>query len=172
MNETNKTKEGQTEAVFYNLNNVYLTPNEKIDVESWFQAPGNVMTYIFYVLAIWSAYNTLSWLVIIGISVLINIIVGILNWYIYNKKIIRILGLTLFHPYVVGFFGIIVGTFLFSKSHIILAIISVLVGIFGFLFLEVHIFIYSILAKKYHMHPKYTLFKDSMDTNFHLIMKP
>jgi len=162
MNKINKIKEKvekNTEANVYNLNNSYLTSDEKIDVESWFQLPGNVMTYIFYIVAIWSTYESLSWLWIIGIPIILNIIIGIFNWYLYNRKIIRILGLTLFHPYVVGFLGIIAGIFLFLKSQILLAVVSVFAGIFSFFFLEVHILLYSLLAGKYHMHPKYVFFK-------------
>jgi len=124
------------------------------------------MTYVFYAVAIWSTYESLSWLWIIGIPIILNIIIGIFNWYFYNKKIVRILGLTLFHPYVIGFFGIIVGIFLFLKSQILLAIISAFVGVFSFFFLEVHILLYSLLAGKYHMHPKYVFFKRFYEHKF------
>jgi len=36
MNKIKKEIEKNTEAKFYNLNNTYLTPNEKIDVEVGF----------------------------------------------------------------------------------------------------------------------------------------
>ncbi|MDP3934933.1 MAG: hypothetical protein Q8Q46_01805, partial [Candidatus Giovannonibacteria bacterium] len=96
---------------------------------------------------------------IIGISIAINVIVGIINWYFYNRKLAIMLGLSLFHPFVTALVGIGVAIYLFINGALLLATISAFVGIFSFLFLELHIILYSFFAQKYKMHPKYAFAK-------------
>lgn len=154
------------DANVYSLNNTYLSPAEKQEVELWFQLPGNVMLYAFIITAVYSIYYPLSWSKIIGISLVVNIIIGILNWYFYNKKFIYNLYLTILHSWILYLVGIGAAIFLFFKGEIILAIIS-LVAPFGLLaFAEPHLFFYSLLAKKYKMHPKFAFFKKEYGHKF------
>lgn len=153
-------------AKVYSLNNFYLDPNEKQEVELWFQLPGNIMLYAFVITAIYSIYNPLPWTEIIGIPLVANVLAGIWNWYFYSKKFVYNLYLTLLHSWVLYAVGIGVAIFLFFNGAIILGVIS-LVAPFGLLvFVEPHLYFYSILAQKYRMHPKYAFFKKEYGHQF------
>jgi hypothetical protein len=151
----------------YSLNNTYLNPAEKQEVELWFQLPGNVMLYAFVITAIWSVVvEPLSWSKIIGIPLAINVIVGLLNWYFYKKNLVYKLYLTFLHSWVLYLVGFGAAAFLFYKGAVALAIIS-LVAPFGLLaIVEPSIYFYSILAKKYRMHPKFAFFKKEYSRTF------
>lgn len=151
----------------YSLNNTYLNPAEKQEVELWFQLPGNVMLYAFVITAIWSVVvEPLSWSKIIGIPLVINVIVGLLNWYFYKKDLVYKLYLTFLHSWVLYLVGFGAAAFLFYRGAIALAIIS-LVAPFGILaIVEPSIYFYSILAKKYRMHPKFAFFKKEYNHKF------
>ena len=153
-------------AKVYALNNFYLTPTEKEEVEMWYQLPGNIMLITFVATAIYSIYNPLPWSEIIGIPLVANVLAGIWNWYFYNKKIVRGLYFTILHGWVSYVIGIGAAIFLFTQGAIVLAIIS-LVMPFGLLaFVEPHLYFYSILAQKYRMHPKYAFFKKEYGHEF------
>ncbi|MDP3043467.1 MAG: hypothetical protein Q8N21_03620 [bacterium] len=155
-----------TEANVYSLNNTYLNSAEKQEVELWFQLPGNIMFYTFIIVAIYSIYNPLAWSKIISTPIVVNIIIGILNWYYYNKKLTYNLYLTILHGWVLYLVGIGSAIFLFFQGAIILGIIS-LVYPFGLLsFAELHMIVYSILSKKYGMHPKFAFFKKEYGYKF------
>ena len=155
------------EANVYSLNNPYLTPDEKQEVELWFQLPGNVMFYVFVTTAIWSVVvEPLSWGKIIGIPLAANVVVGLLNWYFYNKKLVYNLYLTVLHSWILYLVGISVAIFLFFKGVIILAIISLVAPFVLLAFAEPHLFFYSLLAKKYKMHPKFAFFKKEYNHKF------
>lgn len=151
----------------YSLNNTYLNPVEKQEVELWFQLPGNIMLYAFVITAIWSVVvEPLSWSKIIGIPLAINVIVGFLNWYFYKKNLVYKLYLTFLHSWVLYLVGFGAAAFLFYKGAVALAIIS-LVAPFGLLaIVEPSIYFYSILAKKYRMHPKFAFFKKEYSRTF------
>jgi hypothetical protein len=155
------------EANVYSLNNQYLTPDEKQEVELWFQLPGNVMLWVFVATAVYSVVvEPLPWSKIIGIPLTANVVVGLLNWYAYNKNFIYKLYLTFLHSWILYLVGFGAAAFLFYKGAIALAIIS-LVAPFGLLaFAEPHLYLYSILAKKYRMHPKFAFFKKQYGRTF------
>jgi hypothetical protein len=148
------------EATVYTLENTYLSKEEKTEVELWFQLPGNMMVYSYLIVVTWfAAYGQLNWSIIIGIPVVVNIIVGLLNWHFNNKIFVFKLYITILHSWILHLVSFGVAAFLFYKGLILLAIIS-LVAPFGLLaFVEPHLLFYSILAKKYRMHPKYAFFK-------------
>jgi|SRR3989338_8332915 len=143
------------EATYYRLDNSYLSQDEKVSVETWYQLPGNVMEYAFWAIAILSIYRPISLTFFIGAVLAINLIAGLLNWYFYNKSFVRFLGLSIFHPYVTGVVGIGVAVFLYFHDALLLAAISAFVGIFSFLFFELHFVLYSLLCRKSGLHPKY-----------------
>ncbi|MBI2674697.1 MAG: hypothetical protein HYX22_03110 [Candidatus Yanofskybacteria bacterium] len=151
----------------YSLNNSYLTAEEKQEVELWFQLPGNVMLYAFVITAIWSVVVVpLSWNLIIGIPLGVNVAIGLLNWYFYKKNLVYILYLTVLHSWTLYLVGFGTAVFLFFKGVIVLATIS-LVAPFGLLaIVEPSIYFYSILAKKYRMHPKFAFFKKEYKHTF------
>ncbi|GAB4343128.1 MAG: hypothetical protein Kow0089_18700 [Desulfobulbaceae bacterium] len=148
------------EANVYALGNTYLSQEEQTEVELWFQLPGNVMLYSFVITAIWSVtVEPLHWSKIIGIPLAVNVIVGLLNWYFYKKNFVYKFYLTFLHSWILYLVGFVAAAFLFFKGAIVLAIISLLAP-FGLLAIaEPHLLLYSILAKKYQMHPKYAFFK-------------
>lgn len=166
QNEIEKKAFNRAEANVYSLNNSYLNIAEKREVELWFQLPGEIMFYTIIIASIYSVYNPLSLMKILVISILINIVVGILNWYFYNKKLTLFLYLTIFHSYILYLVGIIAGIFLFFKGLIILGIISILYPFGPLSFIELHMLAYSILAKKYRMHPKFAFFKKEYGKSF------
>ena len=154
------------ESKIYDLNNSFLSLNEKIQIESWFQLPGNVMVYAFWIISILSIFYPISLFYIFSISVIFNIVVGFINWYFYNRKLVTTLGLSIFHPYVETVIGIVVAIFLFINGALLLAVVSLFVGNFGFLLLELHIVLYSFLARKYGIHPKYVFAKKQFARKF------
>ena len=156
----------RSEGIIYKLDNPYLTQDEKVAVESWFQLPGNVMVYAFWIMAISSVFYTISFIFIIGIPILLNLGIGFINWNFYNRKLTTILGLSIFHPYVTAVIGIGVAVLLFMNGVLLLAVISAFVGIFSFLFLELHITLYSFLAQKYNMNSKYVFAKKEFGHTF------
>jgi len=156
----------KTERNTYKLNNPYLNNDEKIIVESWFQLPGNVMFYTFLLLAIYHLYNSMSLIYLFGIPVFVNLLVGWINWYVYNRQLATKLALSLFHPVITGILGVVVGVFLYLRGEPLLALITAFTGIFSFLFPELHIMLYSVLAQKYGMHPKYVFAKKQFGITF------
>lgn len=125
------------------------------------------MEYTFWAVAVFSLYQPLSFGYVLGIAVGVNAIAGLINWYFYNEKILKFLGLSLFHPFTTGAIGIGVAIFLFMNNAWLLAGISAFVGIFSFLFLEAHLLLYSILGKKEgNMHPKYLFAKKQFGYTF------
>lgn len=156
----------RTEGDVYQLENTYLTQDEKVDVEIWFQWPGVIMEYAFWAMAILSiSYSFPMWYVV-TIPIVINLIVGVINWNVYNMKILRPLGLSLFHNYVTALIGVGVAIYLFTNGAWFLAGVSAFIGIFSFLFFELHIILYSFLAQKYKMHPKYVFAKKRFGRSF------
>lgn len=156
----------RAEANIYSFNNPYLDPAEKLEVELWYQLPGNIMLWVFAITAIYSVYNPLPWSEIIGIPLLANVVVGIWNWYFYKKDFVYKLYLTILHSWVLYLLGFGTAAFLFYKGAIALAIIS-LIAPFGLLaFAELHLYFYPILAEKYRMHPKYAFFKKEYGRTF------
>lgn len=124
------------------------------------------MLCAFVITAIYSIYNSLTWSEIIGIPLVANILVGIWNWYFYSKKFVYNLYLILLHSWILYVVGIGVALFLFFNGAIILGIISLVVP-FGLLtFVEPYLYLYSILAQKYRMHPKYAFFKKEYGHEF------
>lgn len=148
------------EATVYTLDNPYLSQEAKNEMEMWYQLPGNIMTYAFVLVAIWNVVvEPLRWSIIIGIPLMINVIIGLFNWYFYNKNLVRKCYLTFLHRWMLILVGITAASFLFYKDAIALAILSLLAP-FGLLSpAELHMFLYAILANKYRMHPKYAFFK-------------
>jgi len=154
------------EANVYALDNPYLNKDEKLEVEMWYQLPGDVMIHTFFVIAILSVFYGFSWKYIIGIPIVVNIVVGIINLFFYNKRVVYSLYLTVLHSWVLYLAGFGTAAFLFFKGSYILAIIALLAPFGIFAFAEPHLFFYSILARKYQMHPKYAFFKREYNYTF------
>lgn len=157
----------RSEAIVYSLNNLYLNSTEKREVEMWYQLPGNVLLYTLLITAVWSVvWGSFEWSRVILIPLMVNVIVGLLNWYYYNKNLVYKLYLTIFHSWVVYAVCFGVAIFFFHKGIFVLAVIS-LVAPFGLLSLiEPSIILYALLAQKYKMNPKYAFFKKEYGRTF------
>lgn len=154
------------EANVYSLNNPYLTPDEKQEVEMWYQLPGNVMALTFFITAILSVFYSFSWKFVIGIPISINVLIGIINWFFYKKQLVYSLYLTVLHSWILYLAGFGTSAFLFFKGSYIFAIIALLAPFGIFAFAELHLFFYSVFARKYRMHPKYVFFKREYNYTF------
>lgn len=151
-----KNIEGQ----IYNLNNQYLSKEEKQEVELWFQLPSEFTSISFYIMAIlWVVYG-FSWIYIVIIPLSFNIVIAIFNWFFYNKRLTYILYLTFLHSVVGYIFGFGTAIFLFINHSYVLMVISLLFP-FGIpsLIEPSILLIYPILSRKYGVHPKYAFFK-------------
>lgn len=157
---------GYAEANVYALDNPYLNKEEKLEVEMWYQLPGNIMIYTFFLVAISSVFSPLSWEYIIGIPIGANVIIGVMNWFFYNKRIIYALYLTVLHSWISYLAGFGTAAFLFLNGSYILAIISLLAPFGIFAFAEPHLLFYGMFARKYKMHPKYAFFKKIYNHTF------
>jgi len=147
------------DANIYLLDNTYLTIEEKVEVETWYQFPGDLMNYVFFCLAVLSVYKTLPWYYIIGIPLFCNVIFGFINWHVYIKPIVYHLGITLFHGWIEPIIGIIIGIFLIVKGSYLWGVVAVFLPFGIFAVFEPSIMLYTLLARKYKMHPKYAFFK-------------
>jgi len=154
------------EANVYALDNPYLNREEKQEVEMWYQLPGNVMILTFFIVAILSVFYHFSWKLVIGIPIGINILIGIINWFFYKKRLVYSLYLTVLHSWILYLAGFSTAVFLFFKGSYIFAIIVLLAPFGIFAFAEPHLFFYSILARKYRIHPKYAFFKKEYNYTF------
>jgi hypothetical protein len=156
----------RAEALIYSLNNSYLTLSQKTEVEMWYQLPGYVMIWIFIIMAITSVYIPLTWFVIVGVSLTVNFLVGIINWYFYNKKLIFFLYLSVLHRFVIYLICFSTAGFLIYHGALVLAIVPLLAP-FGLLsIVEPHIYIYSFIGQKQRLHPKYLFFKKRYGMTF------
>jgi len=164
------------EANVYSLDNNYLSQDQKLEVELWYQLPGNVMFLSFILVAIWSVLiGPLSWSMIIGIPFAVNVTVGLLNWQFYNKSFLFKLYRTALHSWTLYLVGFSAAAFLFYKGAIVLAIISLVAPLGLLAFVEPHLFFYPMLTKQYRMHPKYAFFKKFYEVEFpfeEAIVKP
>ncbi|MCX5961579.1 MAG: tetratricopeptide repeat protein [Cyanobacteria bacterium] len=147
------------EAQIYSLNNPYLSAEEKLEVAMWYSLPGNLMIYAFFATAIYSTIHPLNWFYLLGIPLAVNLVSGLINWFVYSKALMNILYMIILHGLIMLILIIAGIVFLASKGAYILAII-VLLSFFGLLTpFELHIILYADLSKKYNMNPQYAFFK-------------
>ena len=145
---------------FYRMDNPYLTFDDKIAVEAWFQAPGDFMLYAFWGMLIYSLYTPVPWYWILGIPMIFSTVLALIFWNLYNRSFFNALKLTLFHNWTTGVLGVLIGALLAYHGQWVWAIVSAVVGIFGFIVLDWWMIVYTIFAKsRYNMHPKYAFFK-------------
>lgn len=143
----------------YRLDNVYLTQLQKKQVELWFQFPGTVMFISLSVLMLYSTYNPLSLKWIIGIPLLIDFTVGLINWSVNIKRVYTIFFLTIGHSFILwGLTLTTIGILVYHGLYFYSGI--VLVGKLGLVTLiSPSMYVYTILSRKYKMHAKWVYFK-------------
>jgi len=114
------------------------------------------MQYTFWLMAILSIYqpDVSMWTVLL-VALVANLVVGVINWFVYYEALVRFLGLSLFHPFVIGVLGLGIAVFLVMHGAYFLAVVSAVTGIFSSMFLELHMILYSFLSRKTGLHPKY-----------------
>jgi hypothetical protein len=155
-------------AHFYQLDNNYLTNEEKLIVELWYQFPIIIMYISLCICMLYSTVNFMSLTLIIVIPIVLNLIVGLINWYIDLSDIYIKFFHTIGHNFVLWLLTFAtVGMLIFQGLYIYAALIFLskigLIAIFS-----PSIYMYSILSRKYKMHPKWVFFKrfDFMDFPF------
>ena len=72
----------------YSLDNPYLSPSEKAEVERWFQLPGNVLLVAFLTLAVPFALGLLPAAMLLLTPLALNVLVGLFNWFAYSKHLV------------------------------------------------------------------------------------
>jgi hypothetical protein len=158
-NEIHRHARNAAEAKVYSLDNPYLHQGEKLEVEMWFQLPGNCLTYAFLFVALWSIRQPVSWLALIGIPIGVNIVTGLVNWYLYKRALVFGLYLTIFHSWALWLVTLATASVLAYNGLYLLAGLAVLGQAVLFPVLEVHMLLYAFLAQRYGMHAKYAFFK-------------
>ena len=164
--ETRRRAQNFAEANVYSLDNPYLNQGEKLEVEPWFQLPGNCLTYAFFAVALWSVHQPMSWWALIGIPIGVNLATGLVNWYVYSRGLVFHLYLTVFHNWVLWLATLATACALVYYRLYLLAALAVLGHAVLFPVIEVHMFLYAALANKYRMHPKYAFFKRQYERSF------
>lgn len=113
-----------------------------------------------------SIREPLSWWCIIGIPIAINLTTGLVNWYLYNRAVVFRLYLTVFHNWTLWLIVLVTAGVLVYNGLYALAALAILGHAVLFPVLEFHMFLYSSLARKYRMHPKYAFFKRQYGRSF------
>jgi hypothetical protein len=149
----------EVERSVYSLDNPYLSHEQKFEVELWFQFAGDCMKLTFTALAVATVFFPIRWPHLVAWPLAVNLGVGLANWYSYRKKALFLIYLTLFHKWAqwlvtVGACGLL----LYSERYLLVILLFLWeVGLLSVV--ETHMGLYSVLAWKYHMHPKYAFFK-------------
>jgi hypothetical protein len=164
--EFRRPAQNAAEASVYSLDNPYLEQREKLEVEMWFQLPGNCLTYAFLAVAVWSIRQPMSWWSLIGIPIGVNLAAGLVNWYVYSRGPVFRLYLTVFHNWVRWLATLATAGALVYNGLYLLAALAVLGHAVLFPVIEAHMLLYAVLAKKYRMHPKYAFFKRQYGRSF------
>lgn len=156
----------RAEAEVYTLDNRYLTQDQKTEVECWYQFPSACTVFVFLVLAMMSPGPSISWRIVIGVPLAINAAVGLLNWYLYPRRLVYVCSLSLFHPWVLTLIALVVAAYLFYVNAYVLAVIAFIAPLGLLSIAEPHMWLYAFLARRYGMHPKYAFFKRFYDVTF------
>jgi hypothetical protein len=147
------------EATVYTLGNTYLSNSERMEVELWFQFPGNIGLIAILICLVYSAYFPLSWYWIVGIPLIANCCSGIVNWFAYSKRFLHWVYLSILHNFVLWVLTIAAVILLTISGAYFKALLAFFLKLFLSVLIEPHILIYSFLSRKYQMHPKYAFFK-------------
>ncbi|MBP6302198.1 MAG: hypothetical protein KBB37_02795 [Bacteroidia bacterium] len=146
-------------ANIYRLDNIYLTHQQKIEVEHWYQLPMKIMFVTLCICMLYSTYDALALKWIIGIPIILDLMIGLLNWSINIKKVYTTFFLTIGNNFVLWGLTLVTMGFLIYNGKYFYAVL-VLIGQFGLIsILSPSLYVYTILSKKYKMHPKWVFFK-------------
>lgn len=161
-----ETAHARAEASVYSLNNPYLNQSQKLEVKIWYQLPGDLSMIIFFICVIYSKFSYFSWVEIIAITAISNIIIGFLNWVNYNRKLIKGIYYLFTNTFVLWGYAIVAIAILVFNEAYWEAVLVFLFKLFLSPILEPHLIIYSFLSQKFKMHPKYAFFKRYYGTQF------
>jgi hypothetical protein len=147
------------EAQVYSIDNPYLSRADKVEVELWYQFPMHVSLITMLACLVYSSYYPLSWYWIVGIPLIANCIFGILNWANYNRKFLFGIYLSVCHHWSLWLLTLVSIVLMVVNGAYTKAVIAICLQLFLIVFVTPHILIYSILSRRYQMHPKYAFFK-------------
>ncbi|MBK7942227.1 MAG: hypothetical protein IPJ87_10215 [Flavobacteriales bacterium] len=151
----------------YRLDNPYLSPSEKTEVELWFQLPGKVLFITFCLGIIYSTlYEPISLKRIAALALSADLFVGILNWFVPAARARLLFYLSVGHNFTLWAFGIAtIGLELYHGMYMRAGIVLLgKLGLFGML--SPSIILYTILSMKYGLHAKWVYFKKFYSREF------
>lgn len=158
-NEISEIAYNRAEATVYSLNNKYVNNEDKQKMEMWFQLPGNIMNITFWIMVVMYIKEPFHWSYFFIIPIIIDVIIGLINWKVYFEKLLDVLYFTILHSIILTVIAILISIYSFYNGYILLGIL-ILLSRFGiFTFLEFHMIIYSGLSRRFKMHPKYVFLK-------------
>lgn len=143
----------------YRIDNPYLSQSQKLEVELWFQFPSTVLFISLCGMMIYSIFNPIASKLIFGVPFLIDLVLGMVNWNLQLKNLLKGFFLTIGHNFVLWGLAVSTIALLIYHGHYWYAGI-VLIGKFGILsIISPSMFTYTILSRKYKMHAKWVFFK-------------
>jgi hypothetical protein len=150
----------------YLLDNTYLTKSEKLEVELWFQFPDKILFLSFCFCTLYFTFSSMPIKLLIFLPLMLDIIIGLINWSVNLKRFLKYFYLTIGHNFVL--WGITIATcgILIYFGHYILAIITLIAKIGLFALISPSLCVYTILSKRYGMHAKWVYFKKFYNRKF------
>jgi len=143
----------------YILNNPFLNQSEKLEVELWFQFPSTALFITFCICVICNVFYPLSLIIIIALPIIVDYILGVINWHFKLKRFLKIFFLTIGHKYVLWILTLFIIVILIYYKYYIYSVV-VFVGKLGLSTLvSPSLWTYTIWSRKYKMHTKYAYFK-------------
>lgn len=159
MQEVARRAHREAERRVYTLDNKYLSQEDKVEVETWFQLPGEAMLLTFLGFAAWSAFHPIPLLWLIGAPLLVNIVLAAVEWWWYPRTFVLTVGM-LCSPPVMWLVTIVGVATLALRGRYMFAAIGMLGQVGLLAVIEPHMYLFSVLAdSRYNMHPKYAYFR-------------
>jgi hypothetical protein len=166
MGTTHEFAKKFSEAHTYIMDNSYLNPSQKMEVELWYQFPSTISYTALCACLIYHSFYFLQIKLIIGLPLIVDILIGVFNWYAYKPRLNKAFFLSIGHNYFQWIISLSTISILIYHQLYWWAAIA-FVGKLGLLALfSPSISLYSRFARKYRMHPKYAFFKKYHNEHF------
>jgi hypothetical protein len=147
------------EASVYSMNNNYLDPQEKTEVELWFQLPIHLARLAFLTCAVYSIYRPLPWFILVGVPIGVDLFAGAILWAVYHPKVVFAFYIVFAHNWTLWILTLVAAVWLaLSHNYLLAAFVFLAKLVFSVVF-GWHMLLYSMLSHRYAMHPKYVFFK-------------
>lgn len=161
-----KYAEREANANIYLLNNDYLTDEEKLEVELWFQFPDTIMFISLCICMTYSIHSQVQVKYIIVIPLILDFLAGVFTWFFKLKRFIKIFFLTIGHNFLLWAMALFSGVLLIINGFYLFAFIAIVSRLGLLIFISPSLFFRKILSIKYKMNAKYAYFKRFYDFSF------